>query len=185
MKIVLQSLEKLTISSQSWYWNWRCAQKVDTEFQYIDFSLAQWKHRFDFSWFVVTSLCWVYWMKVVQDPLKSRLSLHSCGTKIEEVPQKWILNFSTSIPVLYNESIGMNSSGSPWLRYIEYYEWMLYFNPLKSRRSLHSCGTESKDVPQKWILNVSTSIIVLHNESIMLTSAGAPWLRYVGCIEWK
>ena len=36
----------------------------DTEFQYIDFSLAQWKHRFDFSWFAVTSVCWIYWMKV-------------------------------------------------------------------------------------------------------------------------
>ena len=35
--------------------------------------------------------------------MKSRLSLHSCGTEIEEVPQKWILNFSTSISVLHNE----------------------------------------------------------------------------------
>ena len=45
---------------------------------------------------------------------------------------------------------------------------------LKSRLSLHSCGTEIKDVPVKWILNFSTSIRVLHNESIILTSAGSP-----------
>ena len=42
----------------------------DTEFQYIDFSLAQWKHRFDFSWFAVTSVCWIYWMKVVLKSLE-------------------------------------------------------------------------------------------------------------------
>ena len=47
------------------------------------------------------------------NPLKSRLSLHSCGTEIEEVPQKWILNFSTSISVLHKESIGLTSAGSP------------------------------------------------------------------------
>ena len=29
---------------------------VDTEFQYIDSSLAQWKHRNDFIWFAVTSV---------------------------------------------------------------------------------------------------------------------------------
>ena len=40
-------------------------------------------------------------------------------------------------------------------------------------------------VPQKWILNFSTSISVLHNESIGLTTDGSPWLRYVGYIEWK
>ena len=28
--------------------------------------------------------------------LESRLSLHSCGTEIEDVAEKWILNFSTS-----------------------------------------------------------------------------------------
>ena len=67
----------------------------------------------------------------------------------------------------------MNSSGSPWLLHIDSFEWMQYYNPLKSRLSLHSCGTESEDVPQKWILNFSTSIIVLHNESIYLTSAGS------------
>ena len=36
---------------------------MDTEFQYNDFSLAQWKHRFDFSWFAVTSVSWIFWMK--------------------------------------------------------------------------------------------------------------------------
>ena len=33
----------------------------------------------------------MHWMKVYyvdSNPLKSRLSLHSCGTEIEEVPQK-------------------------------------------------------------------------------------------------
>ena len=62
--------------------------------------------------------------------MKSRLSLHSCGTEIKEVPQKRILNFSTSISVLHNESIGLSSAGSPWqlVRYIEaqlvrYIEW--------------------------------------------------------------
>ena len=42
--------------------------------------------------------------------MKSRLSLHSCSTESEEVPQKWIPNFSTKIPVLHNESIGMTSA---------------------------------------------------------------------------
>ena len=46
-------------------------------------------------------------------PLKSRLSFHSCGTESEVVPQLWISNFSTKIPVLHNESIGMISAGSP------------------------------------------------------------------------
>ena len=32
-----------------------------------------------------------------KNPLKSRLSLHSCVTESEVVPQIWILNFSTSI----------------------------------------------------------------------------------------
>ena len=40
-------------------------------------------------------------------------------------------------------------------------------------------------VPHKWILNFSTSIQVLHNKSIGMTSAGSPWLRYVGNIEWS
>ena len=48
------------------------------------------------------------------------------------------------------------------------------FNPLKSRLSLHSYGTESEEVPQKWILNFSTSILVLHIESIVFLSAGSP-----------
>ena len=55
----------------------------------------------------------------------------------------------------------------------------------ESRLPLHRSGTEIEEVPQKWILNFSTSIRVLHIESIMLTSAGSPWLRYVGYIEWK
>ena len=55
--------------------------------------------------------------------MKSRLSLHSCSTESEEVPQKWILNFITSISVLHNESIGLNSEGSPWRRYVVYFEW--------------------------------------------------------------
>ena len=55
--------------------------------------------------------------------MKSRLSLHSWGTEIEEVPQKLILNFSTSISVLHNESIGLTSAGSPWRRLVGYVEW--------------------------------------------------------------
>ena len=58
-----------------------------------------------------------------KNPLKSRLSLHSCGTEIEDVHHEWILNFSTSIQVLHNESIGMTSAGSPWLRFVGYNEW--------------------------------------------------------------
>ena len=34
-----------------------------------------------------------------KNPLKSRLSLHSCGTETEDVHHEWILNFSTSIQV--------------------------------------------------------------------------------------
>ena len=52
-------------------------------------------------------------MKVVLNSLKSRISLHSSGTEIEEVPQKWIQNFSTLISVLHNESIGLTSAVSP------------------------------------------------------------------------
>ena len=55
--------------------------------------------------------------------MKSRLSLHSCGTEIEEVPQKRILNFSTSISVLHNESIGLSSAGSPLPQLVRYIEW--------------------------------------------------------------
>ena len=117
--------------------------------------------------------------------MKSRLSLHSCGTESEEVPQKWIQNIITSISVLHNESIGLNSEGSPWLRYVVYFEWKYYLNPLKSRLSFHSCGTESEEVPQLWIPNFSTKIPVLHNESIGMTSAGSPWLRYIDYCEWK
>ena len=47
------------------------------------------------------------------NPLKSRLSLHLYGTESEEMPQMWILNFSTSIQVLHNESIGLISAGPP------------------------------------------------------------------------
>ena len=42
-----------------------------------------------------------------------------------------------------------------------------------------------KMCPTSGFWNFSTSIRVLHNESIKLTSAGSPWLRYVGYIEWK
>ena len=49
-----------------------------------------------------------------------------------------------------------------------------YLNPLKSRLTLDCYGTESEDVPQKWILNFRTSIQVLHNESIVFLSAGSP-----------
>ena len=45
------------------------------------------------------------------NPLKSRLSLHCYGTESEEVPQQWILNFSSSIQVMHKESIGFTSSG--------------------------------------------------------------------------
>ena len=61
-------------------------------------------------------------MKLYENSLKSRLSLHSWGTEIEEMPQKWILNFSTSIRVLHNESIGLTSAGLPLLRYVGYIE---------------------------------------------------------------
>ena len=45
-------------------------------------------------------------------------------------------------------------------------------NPLKSKLYVHSYGTESEEVTQKWILNFRTSIQVLHNESIVFISAG-------------
>ena len=43
--------------------------------------------------------------------MKSRLSLHSGGTEIEDVPHKCILNISTSNQVLHNESIGITPVG--------------------------------------------------------------------------
>ena len=110
------------------------------------------------------------------NPLKSRLFLHCYCTKSEEVPQKWILNFSTSIQVEHNESIIFLSAGSPSLRYTRYIVPNQYLNPLKSRLSLHCYGTKSEEVPQKWILNFSTSIQVELNESIVFLSAGSPWL---------
>ena len=69
------------------------------------------------------------------------------------------------------------------LRYIEYCECMQYYNPLKSRLSLHSCGTEIEEVPQKWILSFSSTIQVLHNESIGITPVGPMWLRYIEYFE--
>ena len=52
---------------------------------------------------------------LIQDlnSLKSRLSLHCYGTESEEVPQKGILIFSTSIQVLHNERVVFLSAGSP------------------------------------------------------------------------
>ena len=47
------------------------------------------------------------------NPLKSRLSLHCYGTESEEVPQKGILIFTTSIQFLNNESFVFLSAGSP------------------------------------------------------------------------
>ena len=55
--------------------------------------------------------------------MKSRLSLHICSTESGEVPQLWIPNFSTKIPVLHNESIGLTSAGSPWRQLDGYIEW--------------------------------------------------------------
>ena len=37
---------------------------------WISTFLAQWKHRNDFSWFAVTSVCWICWMKVTKIPWK-------------------------------------------------------------------------------------------------------------------
>ena len=79
------------------------------------------------------------------NPLKSTLSLHCYGTESEVVPQKGILNFSTSIQVLHNESFVFLSACSPRLRYTVYIVPNLDLNPLKSRRS------ESEVVPQKWL----------------------------------
>ena len=39
-------------------------------FLYFDSSLAQWKHRYNTYWPDVTSLCWMYWMKVVLESLE-------------------------------------------------------------------------------------------------------------------
>ena len=47
------------------------------------------------------------------------------------------------------------------------------YNPLKSRLSLHCYGTDSEVVLQKWTLNISTSIQVMHNESFVFLSAGS------------
>ena len=94
------------------------------------------------------------------------------------------------ISVHWLESCTMKASC--WLQLVRRYFGMLgILNessteiPWKVDYLLHRSGTEIEEVPQKWILNFSTSIRVLHNESIMLTSAGSPWLRYVGYIEWK
>ena len=108
------------------------------------------------------------------NPLESRLFLHCYCTESDNVPQKCILNFSTSIQVLHNESIVFLSAGSPSLRYTRYIVPNQYLNPLKSRLSLHCYGTKSEEVPQKWILNFSTSIQVELNESIVFLSAGSP-----------
>ena len=102
-----------------------------------------------------------------------------------EVPQKWILNFSTSIQVLHNESIGITPVDPMWLsHYVDALNApkVYYFNPLKSRLSLHiwKYWNPLKSDPQcKAILNFSTSIQVLHNESIAITPVAPMWLRYV------
>ena len=57
-------------------------------------------------------------MKVVLKSLEKKTITLSCGTENEEVHQDWILNLSTSISFLHNESIGLTSAGSPCIRYI-------------------------------------------------------------------
>ena len=108
------------------------------------------------------------------NPLKSRLFLHCYCTKSEEVPQKWILNFSTSIQVELHESIVFLSAGSPLLLYTELIVSHQESNPLKSRLFLHCYCTESDNVPKKSILNFLYFDSVLHNESIFFLSAGSP-----------
>ena len=36
---------------------------------------------------------------------------------------RYVGYFSTSISILHKESIGLTSAGSPWLRYVVYFEW--------------------------------------------------------------
>ena len=48
-----------------------------------------------------------------QDLNPCRLTNHCYGTESEEVPQLWVLKFSTSIQVLHKESIVFMSAGPP------------------------------------------------------------------------
>ena len=104
--------------SLHWYWNWRSAPKY-TEIQYVDSSLAQWKHRDNTCCPDVTSVCLMYWMKVVLTiPWKVDYLFTAV---VLFVPHKCILNFSTSIQVLHNES---STPVAPmWLRYVWCIEW--------------------------------------------------------------
>ena len=154
----------------------------------------------------------------------------------------WILNFSTSISVLHNESIALTSAGSPWLRYVDILNESSTKIPWKVDYLFTAVVLKLKMCPksgywisvhrfQFWTMKasvwlqlvrrdfgmldilyesstkipwkvdyhftavvlkmkkcpkigyISTSISVLHNESIGLTSAGSPWLRFTS-VGW-
>ena len=106
---------------------------MDTEFQYIDSSLAQWKHRNCKTWIDVLNFSILFW-----------------GTSYISVPQLWrdsllfngFSNYFHSIHQTYRSHIGatgviaMLSLCRTWIEVL--------------KLSLHSWGTSSVSVPQLW-----------------------------------
>ena len=202
--------------------------KVDYLFT-ADFSLAQWKHRFDFSCLVLKlKMCPKsgYWISV--HPLESCTMKASCWIQLvrRDFGMLDILNeSSTTIPwkvdylftavVLkvkkcpisgYRISVQRFQSctmkASLWLQLVRRdfgiliivnersnkISWKVDYLYTAVVRKVKKCPKSGYAVTSvSWIywMNFSTSISVLHNESIGLTSAGSPWRQLVGYIEWK
>ena len=165
----------------------KCLKRGYWVILYFDTSLAKWNHRNNTCWPDVTSLWWMYWMKVVlslQIPWKVDYLFTAVELKLKKCLKRgyWIsvLRFKAStMKVSFNPC--WPDVTSLWWMY-----WMkVVLKSLKSRLSLLSCSTEIEEVPKKWILIFSTSIQGLHNESIVKTFVDPMWLRYDGCIEWK
>ena len=167
---------------------------MDTEFQYIDSSLAQWKHRYDFSWFALTSVCWIV---LNESSTKIPWKVDYLFTAVV-LKMKMCLISGYWISVHRFKSCTMKAS--EWLQLVRFVFGMLEkLNesstkiPWKVDYLVTAVGSKNEDVPHKWILNFSTSIQVLHNESIgndfswfALTSVcWIYWMKVGTKIPWK
>ena len=126
-------------------------------------SKIPWKVDYLFTAVVQTmNMCLIsgYWISVHR--------FKSCTIKASEWLQLVRRDFGTL------DKLNESSTKIPWK--VDY----LFTAVVQTMKMCLSCCTENEDVPHKWILYFSTSIQVLHNKSIGMTSAGSPWLRYVG-----
>ena len=151
--------------------------------QYIDSSLAQWKHRNDFIWFAVTMYLDILNESTTIIPWKVDYLFTAVVLKMKMclINRYWI-------SVHRFKSCTMKAS--EWLQLVRRdYCMMDILNKSttiilwKVDYLFTAVVLKMKMCLIKLILNFSTSIQVLHNESIFMTSAGSPWLLYDGYIE--